>query len=111
MTTVRPFRALRYDPKRVELRAVLLHQLRRVVAFDELVEHAGRLGVDEQHAPEIAHLFERLGRNAHALGNDQERSGSEWYNIQTRYDHAWFATLPDELALRSGTAGPDRFAQ
>ena len=38
---------------RVELRAVPGHQLGRVVAGDQLVEHAARLGVDQEHRPEV----------------------------------------------------------
>ena len=45
-------------------RAVLLHHLRRVVPRDQLVEHARRLGVHEQHAAVLAHLLERAEERA-----------------------------------------------
>ena len=43
----------------VELRTVLLHQFRRVVTRDQLVEHAGTLGVHQQHGAQLAHGLER----------------------------------------------------
>jgi hypothetical protein len=48
----------------VQLRPVARHQLGRVVARDQLVEHARRLGVHQQHRPVLAHLLERAEEGA-----------------------------------------------
>ena len=44
---------------RVQARAVLLHQLRRVMTRDQLVEHSRRFGVHQQHRAVLLHLLER----------------------------------------------------
>ena len=62
----RPHHAHRWMPgldevgpgHRMEPRAVLRHQLRRVVPRDELVEHPSGLGVHQEHRAMLPHLLE-----------------------------------------------------